>query len=174
MKRMVTNEEFELEYNKWQPLIKNRISRWKKMGKEDAHQTACIALWKCLGNFDPTRSKFITFLFKYMDWEYMNKMSSDERAKIKAKLNDPTDFSFNQDCAVEYKENDFVDEEINILRKYLNEQENYVLSNLLAGKKTTEIARANLLSKQRINQVQQNIRSVANDLTSRGQIRILS
>lgn len=174
MKRKVTSEEFDAAYKQWQPLIIKKTNLWcKKMSKDEAHQIACVALWKSLVNYKSGKSKFITYLFSYMNWEYMNKMDDNKRGRIKAKLCDPSTYSFDMDCMIEDKKQDFVEEEINILRKYLNEQENYVLSKLLDGNRIIEIAKKKGVTKQRIDQIHQRIRYIADDLTRRGQIRIL-
>jgi hypothetical protein len=93
--------------------------------------------------------------------------------KIKAKLCDPSTHTFDMDCMIKDPEKRFVEEEIDILRKYLNKQENHILSQLLKGERVLEIAKKEGVSKQRIDQIHQKIRYVADDLTRRGQINIL-
>ena len=174
MIREVTNEEFDAAYKQWYPLIVKKMRLWRnKMRQEEAHQVACLALWKTLGNYKVEKAKFVTYLYNYMNWEFMNKMSNDERLKIKAKLCDPSTHTFDMDCMIKDPEKRFVEEEIDILRKYLNKQENHILSQLLKGERVLEIAKKEGVSKQRIDQIHQKIRYVADDLTRRGQINIL-
>lgn len=174
MKNKITNEEFNEAYKQWYPLICKRINMWgKTMGRENAHQTACIALWKCLSDYQPGKSKFMTYLFNYLNWEYLNEIEKNNpKNKSRLKLCDPASNAFEMQCLIEDKKKSFVEDEIEILKKYLNEQENYVLSNMLNGFKVTDIAKKRGVTKQRIDQIHQKIKSIADDLIRRGQINI--
>lgn len=163
MKRKVTNEEFEEAKKQWTPLIHKRTMAWSRMmDKTEAQQIAYIALWKSLQEFD-NRSKFTTFLHRYLDWEYMNTMNAKKREMGK----EITVWNF-PDVYAKEEELKEPCQKIETLKKYLNPHQKEILSELMQGFKSVEIANRRKVSRQAISQTKVQIHQIAEDLVKRG------
>lgn len=164
--------DFNKAYDKWFPLIKRKTSVWRMyMSKEEANQVACIALWKSMKHYQEGRAKFITYLIHYLNWEFMNSQK-EKRKNAHVCLVDPLSLGEWESLSVEDDEQVFLDEQVNILKKYLDPKHVDVLNFVLDGRVPVEIATLKKVSKQRIHQMREHIKSVACDLRRRGQIQI--
>ena len=65
----------EIEYEKYVLLIKKRAKAWARRGvvgleQEDLESIGAEAFLDCVKNYDPTKSKFSTFLWKHLNFRF--------------------------------------------------------------------------------------------------------
>ena len=164
--------DFNKAYEKWFPLIQRKTSVWRMyMRKEEADQVACIALWKSMKHYQEGRAKFITYLIHYLNWEFMNSQK-EKRKHSNVSLIDPLSLGEWESLSIKDDEQVFLSEQVDIIKRYLDPKHVDVLNSVLDGKVPVEIATLKKVSKQRIHQMREHIKSVACDLRRRGQIHI--
>lgn len=164
--------DFNKAYKQWLPLIQRKTSIWRMyMCKEEADQVACIALWKSMKHYQEDRAKFITYLIHCMNWEFMN-FQKEKRKHSHVSSIDPLLLGEFESLSIKDDEQVFLDEQVDILKKYLDSKHVDVLNSVLGGRMPLEIATLKKVSKQRIHQMREHIKNVACDLRRRGQIQI--
>ena len=96
----------------------------------------------------------------------------EKRKHSNVSLIDPLSLGEWESLSIKDDEQVFLSEQVDIIKRYLDPKHVDVLNSVLDGKVPVEIATLKKVSKQRIHQMREHIKSVACDLRRRGQIHI--
>ena len=162
-------KDFESNKIKYQAFINKQCYRWKIFfDKEERSHIGDIALWKAMNDYNPEKSKFITFIGRKIEWEFLTTIRKEKRSEKKpvslSLLMENEDFnrSLIPACLSSFDKDNLEDKDlVDFIKRKLNNRKKDIFVDMLSGKNLSEISKKMNISVQRVQQLVDQIKKTA-------------